>query len=157
MRSPIAVVRESDSIEHAAMVMLQNDLRGLPVIDEKGSISGFISVSDFLAREKGFPFTRFKALQLFGQWIHTDGVERIYDGARALLVGEIMSSPAYTVREDDSIEDLIKLMVKHGFSRMPVVRDNRPVGIVARFDLLKLACRSQDGSAPENQEPQSNR
>jgi CBS domain-containing protein len=145
MRSPVAVVHESDSIERAAVLMLQHDLRGLPVVDDKGEISGFISVSDFLAREKGFPFTQFRALQLFGKWIQKGGVEHIYEDARSLPVSKIMSSPAYTVQEDDTVEDFLKLVVERGFSRMPVVRARVPVGIVARFDLLKLMCNAIDG------------
>jgi CBS domain-containing protein len=147
MRSPVAVVHESDSIERAAVLMLQNDLRGLPVVDDRGEISGFISVSDFLAREKGFPFTQFTALQLFGKWLQEDEVEHIYEDARSIPVGKIMSSPAYTVQEDDTVEEFIKLVVQHGFSRVPVVRARVPVGIVARFDLLKLICREIDGKS----------
>jgi CBS domain-containing protein len=141
MRSPVPVVHESDSIERAAVLMLQNDLRGLPVVDDRGEISGFISVSDFLASEKGFPFTQFRALQLFGRWLQKDEAESIYEDARSLPVRKIMSSPAHTMQEDDTVEDFLKLVVQQGFSRMPVVRARVPVGIVARFDLLKLMCR----------------
>jgi CBS domain-containing protein len=148
MRSPVPVVHESDSIERAAVLMLQNDLRGLPVVNDKGEISGFVSVSDFLAREKGFPFTQFKAFQLFGQWLQSDEVEHIYEDARSLAVSKIMSSPAHTMQENDTVEDFLKLAVEHGFSRMPVVRERVPIGIVARFDLLKLICRDIERTAP---------
>jgi len=150
MRHPVVTVRESDSIEYVANVMLQNDYRGLPVVDKEDKIAGFISVSDFMAKEKGFPFSRFRGLQLFGKWIQADGVEQIYEDARNLTVDKIMSSPAYTVGDDDTVEELVDLMVKYGFSRMPVVHHKVPVGIVGRFNLLKLICSSGNAANGEN-------
>lgn len=143
MRKPVVVVRDSDTLENAAKLMLQNDLRGLPVIDETGKICGFISVSDYLAKEKHFPFSHVAALQLFGKWIPKEGMEGIYEQARTLPVREIMNSPAFTVQECDTVEALVDWMLRHGLSRIPVVRDGIPVGIVSRHDLLKLMLKTQ--------------
>jgi CBS domain-containing protein len=138
MRWPVVVIRDSDTIEQAAKMMLQHNLRGLPVVDDEGYICGFISVSDYLARNKRFPFSRDGAPQLFGKWISGEGIEEIYEEARTIPVGKVMSTPAFTVNEDDSVEILVELMLSQGLSRIPVVKDRIPIGIVARFDLLKM-------------------
>jgi CBS domain-containing protein len=138
MRQPVVVVHDSDTLEHAAKLMLQNDLRGLPVVDEAGKICGFISVSDYVAKEKHFPFSHVAALQLFGKWVPKEGMVEIYEQARTLPVREIMNSPALTVEESGTVEELVDLMLRQGLSRIPVVRDGIPVGIVSRHDLLKL-------------------
>ncbi len=42
------------------------------------------------------------------------------------------------VTEDNSIEEVIELLLYRELNRIPVVRDDVPVGIIARYDLLKL-------------------
>jgi CBS domain-containing protein len=54
-----------------------------------------------------------------------------------------MNSPAFTVEECDTVEALVDLMLRHGLSGIPVVRDGIPVGNVARHDLLKLIFKTQ--------------
>ena len=49
----------------------------------------------------------------------------------------IMSAPVITVREDTEVGEIARLLVAHQIKRVPVVRDGRLVGIVAREDLLR--------------------
>lgn len=141
MRRPVISMREDDSLEEAARVMLEHDLRGVPVINERGQVTGFLSVSDFLAKDRCFPFSRFHAPQLFGKWIPKEGIERIYEEARSTPVKEVMSHGVVSVTEEVTLEEVVELMLRRDLNRIPVVRDGVPVGIVARFDLLKLMAR----------------
>ena len=138
MRTPVVVVKETTSLEEAARLMLEHDLRGIPVVNEEGKLCGFLSVSDFMAKDKSFTFARFHAPQLFGHFIPAEGIESIYEEARTKTVGEIMSRSVVSVGEGDSIEDVIELLLYRELNRIPVVRDEVPVGIIARYDLLKL-------------------
>ena len=49
---------------------------------------------------------------------------------------QIMSTSVVTVTENDSIERVLELILKYDINRIPVVKDRKPVGIVARRDLL---------------------
>ena len=53
------------------------------------------------------------------------------------LVREIMGHPAITISEDAEIEDAASLMLSHKIARLPVVRDGRLTGIVARADIIR--------------------
>jgi CBS domain-containing protein len=154
MRRPVVVIHASDTLEQAAKMMLQNNVRGLPVVDDNGCICGFISVSDYLAKNKRIQFTRYSAPQLFGKWVPKEGIEEIYEEARTMAVNEVMSTPALTVNEGDSVEKLVELMLRQGLNRIPVVRDGIPIGIVARYDLLKMmilkSTDSHEKSVPSN-------
>ena len=143
MRQPVISMREDDTLEEAARVMLENKLRGVPVVDERGQISGFVSVSDYLAKDKVLPFSRFHAPQLFGKWIGQEGIEKIYEEARTTPVRDIMSTNVISVTEDDPVEKVIELMVRRNLNRIPVVRDGVPIGIVARYDLLRIMVREE--------------
>jgi CBS domain-containing protein len=46
-----------------------------------------------------------------------------------------------TATEDDTVTAVVERLLRHDISRLPVVRDGVPVGIVARHDLLKLLAR----------------
>jgi CBS domain-containing protein len=55
-----------------------------------------------------------------------------------MLVREIMTSPAYSVHEDSSLEEALKLMATARVTSLPVVADGaRVVGIISEADLLK--------------------
>ena len=55
-----------------------------------------------------------------------------------MLVREIMTSPAYSVHEDSTLEEALKLMATARVTSLPVVADGaRVVGILSEADLLK--------------------
>ncbi len=143
MRQPVISMHEEDTLEEAARVMLESGLRGLPVVNSEGKLCGFLSVSDFLAKDKHIPFTRYSALQLFGKWLGQEKIEKSYAQARTLPIKSVMTRKVFTVSEDEPIEKIVELMVNHDLNRIPVVRDRVPVGIVARFDLLRLMIQKE--------------
>lgn len=51
-------------------------------------------------------------------------------------VRSIMSKKVISVREDTSLEEIAQLMTTHNIKRMPVMRDDKIVGIVSRADLV---------------------
>jgi len=56
-----------------------------------------------------------------------------------MLVREIMTSPAYSVHEDASLEETLKLMATARVTGLPVVDGaGRVVGIITEADLLKV-------------------
>jgi CBS-domain-containing membrane protein len=54
-------------------------------------------------------------------------------------VGDLMSSPALTVKPETTISELTRLFAEHEFNGLPVVNDLRVLqGIVTQLDLFKL-------------------
>jgi predicted transcriptional regulator len=48
---------------------------------------------------------------------------------------DLMHEGVVTVAPDDSVREAIDVMVKEGYSQLPVVRDGRPQGIIANSDV----------------------
>jgi CBS domain-containing protein len=138
MSRPVVVVQEDATLEEVARTMLDHHIGCAPVVNRKGLLVGVITESDFAAKEKGFPFSTFRAPQLLGQWISSENVERIYETARSLQAKEIMQPSVITVTEDQTMNDAVVLMFEHDINRIPVIRNGVPVGIVSRHDLLRL-------------------
>ena len=48
-----------------------------------------------------------------------------------------MSSDVVTATEKSSLDEIVDLMLRHRVKRIPIVRDERLLGIVARADLIR--------------------
>jgi CBS domain-containing protein len=123
--------------------MLDHCIGCVPVLDKKGEIVGIITESDFTARDKGIPFSTFRAPQVFGQWMDESSINRIYNAARSMKAKEIMRRNVVTVVEDDSVALVLDRMLRHNITRIPVIRERNPVGIVARHDILRLMAKGE--------------
>ena len=60
------------------------------------------------------------------------------------LVRDIMTSPVVYVRPDHSIDECMTLMTVHRFRHLPVVDDNKVVGVVSIGDLVKWIITGQE-------------
>ncbi len=67
--------------------------------------------------------------------------ESIAEGTRA---GDVMNSPVVYVQPEDSVEKAIKLMWKHGFSQLPVIKNDRVIGTIKEDDVLRALIREGD-------------
>lgn len=143
MVQPAMTASEQTSLEEIAALMLQHHIGCVPVVDARGALCGIITESDFAAKEKGIPFSTFRAPQVLGEWLTDEGIERLYELARKRAAREIMNTSVVTLAEEEPIERAVELMLQHDINRIPVVRDRVPVGIVSRHDLLKLLLRKQ--------------
>lgn len=138
MASPAITVGESTSLEDVARLMLDKGIGCVPVVNDEGRISGIVTESSFTAKSKGIPFSTFRAPQLLGRWLSDTSVANIYAESRQTPVSEIMTRNVVTIEEDESVNRAVELMLEYDINRVPVVRDGRPIGIIARHDLLRL-------------------
>lgn len=57
---------------------------------------------------------------------------------------DVMSADVMTIREDTKMKDIIKLLVQHRITGLPVVsEDNRLLGMVTEKDILKILYERQ--------------
>jgi CBS domain-containing protein len=130
----VVTVHPESPIAEAAQLMLDNNVSGLPVIDAAGNVVGIVTEHDLLRQHtngsRSHPphWLQFmiKRLEMAGE------AARFHEKK----VGEVMTHDPLTVTEDTPIEEACRLIGKRGIKRLPVVRDGRLVGIVARADLV---------------------
>jgi CBS domain-containing protein len=103
-------VEASATIQEAAQLMDKEDIGNVLVV-ENGEVQGIVTDRDIVVRvlAKG-------------------------NGADA-SVREACSTDLQALSPDDSIDDAIKKMEQADVRRLPVVEDNKPVGIVSLGDL----------------------
>lgn len=93
-------------------MMTHRNFGSLPVVDEEGTLVGIVSEYDLL--------------------------QAMIDGRdlRKILAAEIMSLHPVTVTEDQTLAQVADLFQDRYITRVPVVRNKKLVGILARRDLL---------------------
>src|SRR5262249_30474751 len=75
------------------------------------------------------------------------GPERLADEyvhSHSRKVEEVMTRRVVTVAEETPVDEIARLMERHRIKRVPVIRDNRVVGIVSRANLLRGLARLAD-------------
>jgi CBS domain-containing protein len=152
MTKPVVTVSPDTTIVEAANIMLDRHISGLPVVDAAGKLVGIVSQGDFIHRgEIGTERRRSRWLK----FILGSGKEAIdFVHEHGCKVSEVMSRSPITIAEDTPLADIADLMEKNNIKRLPVLRDERLVGIVTRTNLLQavasLARHVPDPTADDN-------
>ena len=63
-----------------------------------------------------------------------------------------MTAPAITIPPYESVAEAARIMCELGVNRLPVVKDERLVGIITRADLVRAFTRSDEDIAQEIRE-----
>lgn len=138
---PVAC-QATDTVSEAVLLLKRNDISGMPVL-EGAKLVGVVSESDLLrllsSEEEG------------GLWLPSpleilevpirDLIrwEKLQAGAEEVgktQVSEMMTKNVHTVTPEDTIEEAASIMVRHRINRLPVLEDEKLVGIVTRGDII---------------------
>lgn len=151
MTQQVITVGADTPVAEAIDTMLRHRISGLPVVDAAGQLIGIISEGDFIRRaEIGTQRKR-------GRWLKfLAGADRLaadFVQAHGRKVGEIMTPDPLTITEDTPLDQIVQIMETNNVKRLPVLRDNRLIGIVTRSDFLAtvadLARNVPGGSADD--------
>src|SRR4029077_3605873 len=144
-RPVISVIPESTIVE-AANIMLQRHVSGLPGVDATGKLVGIVSEGGFIRRsENGPPRKR-------GRWLRfilgpgKSASDFVHEHGRK--VSEVMTKSPLTITEDTALEEIVELMEKNNVKRLPVIREDRVVGIGSPANLLQAGA-SLAGEFPD--------
>lgn len=138
-RTVVALARGA-AFKDIAGTMRQWGISALPVLDGEGRVIGVVSEADLLRKE-----------ELRDSDPRPAGPVPVPDEkAEAVTAEELMTTPAVTVRADDTVARAARIMARHKVKRLPVVDDTGALqGIVSRSDLLNVFLRDDDDIAGE--------
>lgn len=135
MTKTVATLTPGHSVGHAAAIMLEQRVSGLPVVDA-GELVGLLTEGDLLRRtEFGFPKS---ASEKWNAANSPEGSARDFVKTHSWQVGDVMSKSVVTATEDMELSEVASIMATRGIKRLPVTRDGRLVGIISRADLLHI-------------------
>ncbi len=126
----------------AARLMLEHRVGGLPVVDASGRMIGVFSESDLLREEgeNGSPWLR--------MMVGPDGKPTQRIPLDAQKVGDIMTRDPITIAPGASIAQACRMLHDHRLRRLPVVENDKVVGMIARADLVRAVAEAAEKASP---------
>lgn len=113
MTEHLVTVSPDTCSEVAVSLMLRHGISGMPVVDQNKKLLGIISEYDllecFLEQPEDVP-----------------------------NVQQYMTADARTIAPDDDTMDVARTFLEGNYRRLPVVEEDRLVGLVSRRDIMRL-------------------
>ena len=116
-RTPMTL-QQTATVAEAMRTMLAKDVGALLVVDGAGKLVGILSERDLLTKVAG---------------IHTDYTER--------PISEFMTPKPETLTANKSLAFELHKMDVGGYRHMPLVEDDRPVGMISVRDIMRHITR----------------
>ncbi|RJQ39018.1 MAG: CBS domain-containing protein [Nitrospiraceae bacterium] len=114
-------------------------VKGLPVIDEKGTMVGFLSIGDILKAV----FPSYMSLMNLGDFTWDGMVEDMAKKAGNKKVSEMMTKKVISVPEDAPLMECVDHMIKNNVKRLPVIsKDGKITGILYERDVFFAITRA---------------
>lgn len=134
MSKPVTLIAENKPLVEAVDLMLRTGVKRLPVVDEKGRLSGMLSRLDIfntVMREK----PDWKAFS-----------EQKVDVGELKRVGDILRRDTHTVSPETTLDEVMRIIDSSDVQRVAVVDSvGRLLGLIADRELLSYFKSGQEG------------
>ncbi len=117
-------VSDDTSVDKALQLMRSERIRRLPVIDKHSKLVGIVSELDLL--------------QVSPSPATTLSIYEIPYLLSKIKVRDVMTKDVITVTEDTTLEEAARIMADNKIGGLPVMRDDKLVGIITETDLFKI-------------------
>jgi CBS domain-containing protein len=126
------------SVTDAAHLMVTRRVGALPVVLD-GALVGLVTEGDLIMQDAKVHFPTY--LSLLGGYIFAPGASDRFESALrkavGATVGDVMTTEPITVTPDALVSDIATLLVERDVARVPVVENDRVVGIVSKSDIVR--------------------
>ncbi|UCC97892.1 MAG: CBS domain-containing protein [Phycisphaerales bacterium] len=113
MTKQVICIRKDTPIFEAVRLMVQNNVTGVPVVEDDMTLVGMLSEQD--------------VLRLF----HT------YDDEKDRTVNDFMTQPAIHFEGNERLLDVCYCLRDNSIRRVPVTSNGKVAGVISRSDILK--------------------
>ncbi len=113
MTRQVICIRKDTPIFEAIKLMVQNNITGIPVVEDDMTLVGMLSEQD--------------VLRLF----HS------YEDEKDGTVSDFMTQPVVHFEEDEPLLDVCYCLKDNSIKRAPVTSNGKVAGVISRSDILK--------------------
>jgi len=122
MQKKLFIVSPEERVIHARRIMIDEHIARLPVVYQ-GKLVGLISDTEI-----AFALAKLKRSFPPGKQKHQ---------LDELLIEKVMKTPVIWSPPNTTIEDAAKLMIKNNIGALPIIKNDKLVGIITRTDIIK--------------------
>jgi len=114
MHAGAECIGEHETLAQAARRMRDLDVGALPVCGDDDQLNGIITDRDIVLK-----------------CVATGG------NPETVTAGDLAQGKPFTIEPDASAEQVLRVMEQHRIRRLPVIDNNRPVGMISEADLAR--------------------
>jgi CBS domain-containing protein len=122
MTKKVVCIRKDTPIFEAIQLMANNNITGIPVVENDSTLVGMLSEQD--------------VLRLF----HT------YEDEKDRTVSDFMTQPAIHFEENELVLDVCYCLRDNSIRRVPVTSNGKVTGVISRSDILKCIVKQLEKS-----------
>jgi CBS domain-containing protein len=136
MTRDVISVEKDVSLKRVAELMARNAISGIPVVKKDKKVVGVISEKDFLSRMGAKSSKSF--MGVVAECLKGKGCVAV--SIREQSARDIMTSPAITVIEETTVNEIAGIFTEKNINRVPVINpDGVLTGIVSRADIIRAS------------------
>ncbi|HMT22055.1 MAG TPA: CBS domain-containing protein [Promineifilum sp.] len=125
MSSDVITITPTTTLPEAHRVMMNEEIRRLPVVDKDGRLVGIVSIGDIRSAEPS-PATSLSVWEM--NYLLS-----------SLTIDKIMTHNPWTIQSDATIGEAARMMLEHRISGLPVVDDrHRVIGVITESDIFSM-------------------
>ena len=138
MTTNVITVTTGTSVQELAKILSDNNISGVPVVDETGNLLGIVMESDLIDQTKKLHIpTVITILDSVFYLENPDRMEKEMKKMAGTTVLDIYSSKPITVNEETTLDEIATLMAEKNIHTLPVVQDNVLTGVIGKKDIIK--------------------
>jgi len=135
MTPNVISVGPDTTVDAIANTLISNGISALPVIDKDCRLLGIVSEGDLIRRSE------LKTAPSRSWWLDLFTPDCTLAGefvkSRGIKARDVMTRNVLTVPTGASLQNIAETLEQHGIKRVPVMENDRVVGIVSRANLIQ--------------------
>jgi CBS-domain-containing membrane protein len=145
MTKDVVTVKAETSIEELSSLLVKNQISGVPVVDDAGTLYGIVTENDLISRNKRLHIPT--VISFLDAAIYLESSKKFEEEVKrmaATKVGDICARKVVTITEDTTVVDIATIMADKKVHLLPVVKNGKVVGIVGKRDVVKAVARQTE-------------
>jgi CBS domain-containing protein len=150
MTKDVVTVRRSTTLKELIGLFKKHNFHTIPVIEEDRSLAGIVNFEDMLKTFQPYGANVARILNTIPLLLLDDDVEEDLvlseiSGEMGVLVltDDLMNRQFATVSEEMEIKDVRALMRVNKVNVVPVLKDNKLVGVISLFDIIYMVFKEK--------------
>jgi CBS domain-containing protein len=144
MTTEVPTLRPDDTIKKAATRLALENMSGAPIVDNKNHLLGFVSENDILTvimkyqsrLENNIGGDSLLDYSMDSLAESDDKLKKASEEISNIEMSSIMVRSVMTTTPDASIMEVLRIMLRLGINRIPVLEKGVLVGIISRGDII---------------------
>ncbi len=138
MTTKVHSVTPDTDVEELARSFAEKGVNAMPVVDVEGRLKGIVTQTDLVEQDK--PLHIPTVISIFDWVLYLESEKNFREEVEKITarkVGDICNRDVVTCSPDALVSDIAALMVDKAAHLIPVVENQKLVGVVARLDVIR--------------------